>query len=144
MAWHGFGHHGGDPTFFLHVLYYDEILYNTGIALTKLSVLAFYRRTFSIARPLKKAVFFVGLFTIAWWVSFIIASILQCVPIRAYWDPRVKARCEKKYAFFLGQTIPNIALDFVLLIMPLHPLWKLKMKRSQKTTLVIVFMLGYL
>ena len=144
MAWHGFGHHGGDPTFFLQVLYHEEILYNTGIALTNLSVLAFYRRIFSIARPLKRAVLFVGTFTIGWWVSFIIASILQCVPIRAYWDPRVKARCEKKYAFFLGQAIPNIALDFVLLSMPLHPLWKLKMKRSQKTTLVIVFMLGYL
>lgn len=72
------------------------------------------------------------------------ASILQCVPIQAYWDPKIKARCEKKYAFFLGQAIPNIALDFVLLILPLHPLWKLNMKRTQKIALVVVFVLGYL
>ena len=72
------------------------------------------------------------------------ASILQCVPIRAYWEPEIKARCEKKYAFFLGQAIINIALDFVLLILPLHPLWNLSMKRSQKITLVVVFVLGYL
>ena len=143
-AWHGFGQHGGDPTFFLHVLYYDEILYTTGIALTKLSVLAFYRRIFSIKRPLKIAILFIGAFTIAWWLSITVASILQCVPIRAYWDPIIKGRCEKKYPFFLGVAIPNIALDFVLLILPLHPLWRLNMKRSHKMALVVVFVLGYL
>lgn len=125
-------------------MYFDEILYNTAIALTRLSVLAFYRRIFSVTRPLKKATLILGAFTIAWWVSFTIASILQCVPIQAYWNPKIKARCEKKYPFFLGQAIPNITLDFALLLLPLHPLWKLNMKRSQKITLVAVFVLGYL
>lgn len=44
----------------------------------------------------------------------------------------------------MGQAVPNIALDLVLLILPLRPLWKLNMKRSQKMTLVIVLVLGYL
>ena len=72
------------------------------------------------------------------------ASVLQCVPIQAYWHPKVKARCVYIYGFFLGQAIPNIMLDFVLLLLPLHPLWKLKMKLSQKVALVGVFVLGYL
>lgn len=59
-------------------------------------------------------------------------------------NPKISARCEKNYPFFLCQAIPNIKVDFVLLLLPLHPLWKLKMKRSQKITLVAVFVLGYL
>ena len=57
------------------------------------------------------------------------ASISQGVPIRAYWDLRTKARCQKKHAFFLDQSIRKIALEFVVLILPLHPLWKFNMKR---------------
>ena len=143
-AWYGFGQHSGDPTFFLHVLYFDEILYNTGIALTKLSVLAFYRRIFSITRPLKITTSIVGAVIIAWWVSFTMASILQCIPIQAYWKPKIKALRIYKYGFFLGQAIPNILIDFVLLLLPLHPLWKLKMKLSRRITLAVVFVLGYL
>ena len=72
------------------------------------------------------------------------ASILQCVPIPAYWDPSIQATCVYKYGFFLGQAIPNIVLDFALLLLPLHPLWKLHTGRRQKVALFIVFTLGYL
>ena len=72
------------------------------------------------------------------------ASVLQCIPIPAYWNPKIKAVCVHKYGFFLGQAIPNIMLDFALLILPLYPLWKLQMKLPQRCTLVAVFVLGYL
>ena len=100
-------------------------IYNTGIALTKVSVLAFYRRIFSTKRPLKRALFFVGAFTIAWWFSSTMASILQYVPIQAYWDPKNKAPCEKKYAFYLGQAITQHytrlrAVDFAIALSSLE------------------------
>lgn len=116
----------------------------TGLALTKLSVLAFYHRIFAITRPLQLAIRAITSFLIAWWVSFAMASILQCIPIQGYWNPKINARCVHKYGFYLGAAIPNIMIDFVLLIMPLHPLWKLKMRLPQKITLAIVFALGYL
>ena len=134
----------GKPNVLLHVIYYDEILYNAGIALTKLSVLCFYCCIFSITRPLRNIIKVVGVFVVLWWISFTASSNLQCVPIRGYWDPSIKAVCVYKYRFFLGQTIPNIALDFVLLFLSLQPLWKLNMKRSERAALVVVFMLRYL
>lgn len=142
-AYHGFGRHGGNPTFFLHVLYFDEIWYNTVIALTKLSVLCFYRRIFAVARPLRITIWIVGGIVLAWWIAFTLASILQCIPIEGYWNPKIKAHCEYKYGFFLGQAVPNIMLDFVLLFLPLQPLWKLHMKRPHKLALGAVFVLGY-
>ena len=115
-----------------------------GIALTKLSVLAFYHRIFAITRPLKLAIWVVSSFVIAWWFSCTIASTLQCIPIQGYWNPEIKARCIHRYDYYLGGGAPNIMLDFVLLIMPLHPLWKLKMRLSQRIFLAVVFVLGYL
>lgn len=122
---HGFGHHGGNPTFFLRVLWAGNILYNTGIALTKLSVLAFYRRIFSKTRSLRITITIVGTLTICCWVVFNITAILSCVPIQGYWNPRIKARCEQRYPFFLGVAISNIVLDLVLLLLPLRSLWNL-------------------
>ena len=72
------------------------------------------------------------------------ASILQCIPIQGYWILKTRARCVDEYGFFLGLAIPNIMIDFLLLLMPLHPLWKLKLGLSQRITLVVVFALGYL
>ena len=120
------------------------MLYITGITLTKLSVLAFYRRTFAVSNPLKQAIWLVLAVIVAWWIAFTMSSMLQCIPIHAYWNPKIKARCVYKYGFFLGLAIPNIMLDFVLLLLPLHPLWKLKMKFHQKLMLIAVFVLGYL
>ena len=52
--------------------------------------------------------------------------------------------CVHKHGFFLGSAIPNIMLDFAFLVLPLRPLWKLKMRLSQRIIMVVVFVLGYL
>jgi hypothetical protein len=142
-AYHGFGRHGGDSTFFLHVLYFDEIWYNLGITLTKLSVLCFYHRIFSITRPFRVSLWTVGGLCVAWLVALTVASILQCNPIEKYWHRTIPGTCVHQYAFFLGQAIPNIMLDFALLLLPIVPLWRLRMQRHQKLALTVVFLLGY-
>lgn len=142
-AYHGFGKHGGDPTFFLHVLYFDEMWYCTGIFLTKISVLCFYYRIFAITRSLRLALWIIGGWVIGWWLALTSASIAQCSPIPRYWNRKIEGTCVYQYGFFLGQAIPNIVLDFALLILPIVPLWKLQMQKHQKWALLLVFVLGY-
>ncbi|KAF4631288.1 hypothetical protein G7Y89_g6841 [Cudoniella acicularis] len=142
-AYHGFGKHGGDSTFFQHVLYFDEVWYNLGITFTKLSVLCFYYRIFSITRPFRISLWVVGGLCVAWLIALTVASILQCDPIEKYWHRTIPGTCVYQYGFFLGQAIPNIILDFALLFLPMVPLWKLRMQSHQKWALTIVFILGY-
>ncbi|KAJ8062944.1 hypothetical protein OCU04_008191 [Sclerotinia nivalis] len=142
-AYHGSGKHGGDPTFFLHVFYFDEIWYCTGIFLTKISVLCFYYRIFAITRSLRLALWIVGGWVIGWWIALTSASIAQCSPIPRYWNRKIEGICVYQYGFFFGQAIPNIVLDFAFLLLPIVPLWKLKMQRHQKWALLAVFLLGY-
>ena len=143
-AWHGFGQHGGDPSFIIHTQSAQEFLYNTAVALTKLSVLALYYRIFSQTRFLKIAILTVSLIVVAWWIAFTVAGFVLCTPIRPYWNPQIKLRCLYTWDFYVSQAVPNIVLDFLLLLLPLPPLWKLQMKRPRKTILMTVFVLGYL
>lgn len=143
-AYHGFGQHNGDPTVFFHGLYFAELWYNLAITLVKLSVVCFYARVFAMTRWSGYILWAIGLFATSIGVSLATASIFQCTPIKRYWNPTLPGHCVYRYGYFIGQAIPDIVCDFVLLLLPLWPLWKLKMKSRQKMGLVLVFTLGYL
>lgn len=112
--------------------------------MTKLSVLCFYYRIFEISPGFTTQLRFVGALVIAWWITFEIVAIVQCIPVRANWDPAVDGVCIDTFAFFIGQAVPNIALDIIILVLPIKPLWKLHVRKPQKVLLLTVFILGYL
>ncbi|PQE12141.1 integral membrane protein [Rutstroemia sp. NJR-2017a BVV2] len=142
-AYHGFGKHGGDPTFFLHVHYFAEFWYATGLMLTKLSVLCFYRRIFTITPSLKLAIWTTSVVVILYWIVAMIVIIIQCHPIPHYWNSSIPGTCVEEFKFILGLAIPNLVLDFVVLLLPVIPLWRLQMDHRQKMGLLVVFILGY-
>ena len=129
---------------FLRLLFWDELFYTACIALCKFSVLCFYNRTFAVSRQLRTALWVLGGVTMGWWISVTFVIIFQCHPIRAAWLPQVPGNCFNLYGFFVGQAVPNILTDFILLILPLPILWRLRIQLPQKIALVAVFLLGYL
>jgi len=143
-AYHGFGKHGGDPTVFFHGLYFAELWYNLAITMVKLSVTCFYFRVFAVSRWSGRILWAIGAFATALGFSLAMASVFQCAPIRRYWEPTLPGTCVFRWGYFVGQAIPDIVCDFVLLIFPLFPLWKLQVKSRQKLGLVVVFTLGYM
>jgi len=128
----------------MHTLYFDEMCYQCGIALTKLSVLFFYRRIFTVTPGFKMTLAVTGIFVILWWLGGLLAVIFSCIPVQGFWDHSIAAKCEYQFGFFIGQAVPNIILDFVLLLLPLRSLLSLRMRRQQKMALLGVFLLGYL
>ena len=129
---------------FLHTLFFKEILYNTSITLCKVSVLFFYRRTFAITHTMRICLWALGTIFVAWFVSMTFTVIFMCQPVQKAWKPDLPGHCANLYAFFLGQAIPNIITDVVLLLLPLPYLWRLQIQLPQKIALVSVFLLGYL
>jgi len=56
--------------------------------------------------------------------SQFLITLLQCFPLRSFWDKSVPARCGvNDYLFFYGNSIPNIVTDFALLGLPLPCVW---------------------
>ena len=72
-----------------------------------------------------------------------VGYILQCVPVQAAWNPEVHGKCISIYELYIGQAIPNVVTDVVILLLPLQPLWKLRIRKFQRVLLIGVFVLGY-
>ena len=147
---HGLGKHSDEAPpdavpYYYRTLVVEEAFYTISITLIKISVLLFYKRLFRTSTKL----FPVSTWTIvgvvlAWGIAFLFSGIFQCVPVEATWDPNISGVCVDQKAWFLGQAIPNIVTDFLILLVPLPFLLRLKIGKAQKVGLLIVFLLGYL
>lgn len=108
----------------------------------KFSILALYWRLFKVAH-IKIAVYVVAVVVTCWGVAVLLIICLQCIPLRGFWDKTIQATCGvDDYKFFIGNSIPNILTDFALLSIPIRPVWKLQVAKSQKVTLTLMFLMG--
>ena len=136
-----------------------ELLYCLTIGLVKFSILAFYWRLFKVS--IRIPVYVLRAVTICWeigvvgdifypsisaWltsaITKILATVFQCVPVSGFWNKTIHAKCVNPKHAFLGNSIPNIATDIALLLMPVPYIWRLHRTSSQKIVLTGIFMLG--
>ena len=122
-------------------LFAYELIYASAILTIKLCILSFYRRIFAVAE-FKILSSIVVAVVIAWWIAIVLVSIFSCHPINGFWDATVKPRCINTEAFFVGNAVPNIVTDIIILLLPIRMIWRLHVSRDQKLALSFVFMLG--
>ncbi|KAL3493997.1 hypothetical protein BJX62DRAFT_234855 [Aspergillus germanicus] len=128
---------------YMKILASGGFLYTACITCVKLSILAFYKRLFSV-RPMVLAVKTVAAVVILWCIGVFFVSAVVCVPFRKLWEPTVSGACIDLAQFYYGLQIPNIVTDAIILVMPLRIVWNLKMPRTQRILLMGIFMLGVL
>ncbi|KAH7119260.1 hypothetical protein EDB81DRAFT_701171 [Dactylonectria macrodidyma] len=133
----------GDVITFFKCLLAHECIYITAVLFVKLSVLQMYLRIFGFAsREFKIAAIIIASTNIAWWISIFAVCIFQCNPIRKAWLPWVEGTCINLKASFIGNAIPNILTDVVMLCMPLRQVWKMRLPLAQKLSVCFTFLLG--
>ena len=125
------------------LLFIAELIYNTGLTVVKLSVLLFYARVFRIVFVYRIIFWIVAFLIVGWGIAINFVAIFVCNPVPRYWDQTIPGKCLNDGKAFLGTTIPNIVIDFILLILPMPMLWRLQTKISSKVALVGVFSAGY-
>lgn len=72
------------------------------------------------------------------------ATIFQCVPIAAFWDKSVDARCINSDAFWYSYGITNIITDAIIFALPVREVAMLHLPRREKIGLMLVFLMGAL
>lgn len=77
-------------------------------------------------------------------IGIILALNLQCKPHRAIWDIRVQGKCSDIRNIQVGSVILFLVSDIIILLLPQRIIWNLKMKRSKKFGISIIFGLGVL
>ncbi|KAF4941717.1 Satratoxin biosynthesis SC1 cluster protein 4 [Colletotrichum fructicola] len=99
------------------------IVYALSISFSKLSILFLYLPTHSIV--------------------YVLINIFGCTPIRAGWDLNiVEKTCVDKFSIYLSLSIANIAMDVLILLLPIPVVVPLQMARRQKFSIILLFGTG--
>ncbi|CAG8952790.1 hypothetical protein HYFRA_00009035 [Hymenoscyphus fraxineus] len=100
-------------------------LYIFAVNLSKGAILQMFLRIFTVgwARRLTKVV---GVILILQTVVIFFTLIFQCKPISLIWKSLERNSCIDIGKFFAYASIPNIATDLAMLILPMPTIWNLK------------------
>lgn len=120
-----------------------EILYAFNLGWTKLSLLLMYYRIFRVPY-FKKMAWIVGAFVMAWVICITFLFVFICVPVEKLWYPDLPGRCINQVATWIANAASTIFTDLVILLLPVHPMWKLNLKTREKLGLIPAFGLGFL
>ena len=111
--------------------------------MVKLSILVLYRRIFCTT-AFRRVALIVGTIVMVWFIVAIFTDIFQCRPFQAAFNPELlpTKQCINLEAYYRGVTASNLCIDVVMLYMPLHMVWRLRLSMRQKVALSSIFLLG--
>ena len=69
-------------------------------------------------------------------------NLLQCLPVRADWNPSVQPRCVNLDVELIILSSINVVTDVTLLALPMPLVWRLQTSRSRKLQVSCTFLLG--
>jgi hypothetical protein len=130
----------------LQIFYYTELLYLASVALTKISILLFYLRIFPETK-LRRAIWFTIVLCILYIIAFVLATALQCLPIRMaweHWDGEHHGKCINLNPLGWASAGANIVLDLVVIALPMRELKNLALSRRRKAGVMLMFLGGLL
>jgi hypothetical protein len=127
------------------MMYMAELFYAASLAFSKFAILAFYWRMFS-SSALRRPIQVLFALSMVWLIIRTFMAIFHCIPVYAFWDKSVEgARCDiDDSSFFVGTVLAHLAIDIVLLAMPVVQVQRLQLGRSQKIAVSALFMFGIL
>lgn len=86
-------------------------------------------------------------FVLAWFIGILASTVFQCSPVRAAWvktpEMLARAKCVNLRYWLIGNNVPNILADFIMIIMPLRLIWDLKLSIPRKLGLCLTFVLAF-
>ncbi|KAF1997982.1 hypothetical protein P154DRAFT_264771 [Amniculicola lignicola CBS 123094] len=81
---------------------------------------------------------------VCWSIASFIPFLFQCSPIYKAYRPWVKGKCFSLNKWLWGTTISNAIIDWMILLVPIVPLWTLNLSRMETPLVFAAFMFGSL
>ncbi|RMZ66270.1 oxidase [Pyrenophora seminiperda CCB06] len=128
----------------LKFYYMGEIFYVVALGISKISILFFYLRVFP-AKSFRVLTYSVMGVAAAYTVAFFFATTIQCWPISlawTQWDGLHKGTCNNIHLQGWIAAAINIALDVVVMILPMKHLAALNMSLKKKIMVMSMFSVG--
>lgn len=80
----------------------------------------------------------------AFGAGIVISDFLTCRPLAKYWNPLRPGICENPIESAIALSSCNVAIDLIIVLLPMPLVWGLHMATRRKVELTIVFALGIL
>ncbi|KAI1370298.1 hypothetical protein F4677DRAFT_438726 [Hypoxylon crocopeplum] len=109
----------------------------------KLAVLFMYLDIFRTDRIFRRVIWVLIALTLCYSPVFIPFFMTQCSPVSAAWDPVLsKTNCRPLKIQELASVAVHLGLDTAIVVAPLPIIWGLKMPRSKKIGVSLIFSIG--
>ena len=111
--------------------------------MVKISILLLYHRIFDTLN-FKRINLIVGIACISWLIAALLCIAFQCHTNAERYnaDSLFSDQCIDLKAYWIAVTASNMALDLIILCMPLYMVWHLRLANHQKIALSGIFALG--
>jgi hypothetical protein len=113
------------------------------ITFAKVAILSLYLRIF-LNKYLRQTTYAVIAIQIGSAIANTIVTCNVCKPLAFLWEPEKHpdGSCIDINAFWVWCNFPQIITDVIILFLPLHTLWRLKLSTREKVGVVIAFSTG--
>lgn len=123
-------------------MFAGELIFFTGLALIKWSILAMYYRLFP-TRFMKWGYIILGSMTGLWWIAVMLVTVFQCIPVHKFWELDTSGTCVNANVFYISTNgVPNIVMDVMILCLPMYEVYKLHVSRKLKIAICANFLIG--
>ncbi|KAJ0166850.1 hypothetical protein CTA2_5603 [Colletotrichum tanaceti] len=138
--------HQYDLEMALFYYYVAEIIYFIAQGFAKVALCLFMLRIFP-KKNMRVRIYMVCGLVLAYMMAFIIATLLQCQPISYFWkqlDDTIEGKCNDVHLQAWISAGINIALDVIIIALPIRSLWAMQASLAKKITAICMFSLGAL
>lgn len=123
--------------------YAMSVTYPIAFTLPKLAVCMLYLQVFSVHHRTRQITLSLIAFLTVNCIAWLVPSVTVCHPISAFWNPEEhQSKCINYNIFGTWISLPNIASDLVMLVLPMPLLWKMHASVARRFGLIITFAAG--
>jgi hypothetical protein len=109
------------------------------LALSKVVILVLYLKIFKFG-ILRYLIYVVGAAVVLAFVAGITGTLVQCKPLSTVWTTTARENCINTPLLYRISAIPNVATDFIMLMMPLPEVWQLHTTKRIKVGISLTFL----
>jgi hypothetical protein len=121
----------------------SQFFWAISIASFRLSILLLYIELFAVSRFFHWAAWGCTALVCAFFVGSIATTLALCQPVALNWDKSItNGHCGDEGTAELAAAAFNVALDVVIVALPLPVVWKLRLPTHKKVGISITFGLG--
>ncbi|KAI0491094.1 hypothetical protein F4859DRAFT_520658 [Xylaria cf. heliscus] len=117
----------------------SDFFWAISIASFRLSILLLYIEIFSVSRYFQWGAWASVIVVCSFFVGNIVIALTICQPVALNWDPTINGHCGNGSTAQLAVAAFNVALDIIIIALPLPAVWHLQLRTHKKVAITITF-----